>query len=451
MTYPSIQSSQNLFSQSRIIVWQKTSETPEASTDDFANVRHFLAGSDCELTVLDTQRKVAMAIQASVPELLIIHLKTANIGAQVLCSYLRQQAATQYLPIIFVGARAAKHERIKALRCGANSYFQIPTEPEEFGLHLAQYLRVSWHMKQLRHEQASLIQKVGEFNQTLRQLEALKASLAKENQSLQRLAFIDGLTQIANRRSFNQKVVHLWRQAWAQQQPLSLLLCDIDHFKRYNDIYGHLAGDECLKSVAAALVRGAHRYEDYVARYGGEEFAILLPETDLLGSQQVARAIHQEVAKAQIPHQGSFVKPFVSMSVGICTLVPDAADQPYETLIQQADEALYSAKLQGRDRTNISTNISTKTAKTKRLAEHSAPRQTRRQLSKTVSVESKFNASTQLNNAATTFTRDHYVKAASGHTNTINRHTHTMQAAERSAQPIIHPMAESSAVEPWPL
>ena len=420
MTYPPIQSSQALFSQSKIIVWQKPSE---ASADDFANVRQFLARSNCELTVLDTERKVAMAIQICVPELLSIHLKTANTGAQVLCSYLRQQTATQYLPIIFVGARAAKHESIKALRCGANSYFQMPVEPEAFGLHIAQYLRVSWHMKQLRHEQASLMQKVGEFNQTLHQLEALKASLARENQFLQRLAFIDGLTQIANRRSFNQKVVHLWQQAWSQQQPLSLLLCDIDHFKRYNDIYGHLAGDECLKSVAAALVRGAHRSEDYVARYGGEEFAILLPETDLLGAQQVARAIHQEVAKAQIPHQGSFVKPFTSMSVGICTLVPDAENQPYETLIQRADEALYGAKLQGRDRTVYWRSIC---ATVESLIVDGEASQTLRQPIKTLSVESKFRASTQLNNAVKPFANKDCLKAS-------NSHKDAMAAADRSA------------------
>ncbi len=172
------------------------------------------------------------------------------------------------------------------------------------------------------------------------------------------MAFTDGLTQVANRRSFNQKLPQLWQEAKEHNQPISLLLCDIDYFKRYNDTYGHLGGDVCLQAVAAALVKGTHRYGDQVARYGGEEFAILLPATDSQGAQQVALAVQSALTQAQLPHASSLVKPYVSLSIGICTLEPanypasyvSSLQQDYEVLIYGADEALYTAKLRGRDR-----------------------------------------------------------------------------------------------------
>ena len=190
----------------------------------------------------------------------------------------------------------------------------------------------------------------------LEQQEQLKVSLAKENQALQRLAFVDGLTQVANRRSFNQSIAELWKEAMQKRQPLSLLLCDIDYFKRYNDTYGHVEGDRCLQAVAAALLRGAHRFQDHVARYGGEEFAILLPATDLEGAQKVAFTIQSEMLQMQMAHDSSLVAPWVTLSVGICTMVPDRENQqPCESLIHGSDEAMYTAKLRGRNRSVVNT------------------------------------------------------------------------------------------------
>ncbi|MEO1446712.1 MAG: diguanylate cyclase, partial [Cyanobacteria bacterium J06635_11] len=113
--------------------------------------------------------------------------------------------------------------------------------------------------------------------------------------------------------------------------------------------YGHPAGDVCLQAVADAMVRGAHRHSDQIARYGGEEFAILLPATDSSGAQQVALSVQSELERAQVPHQASLVKPYVSLTIGICTLLPESTEQTYEVLVHGADEALYTAKLRGRD------------------------------------------------------------------------------------------------------
>jgi two-component system, chemotaxis family, response regulator WspR len=260
------------------------------------------------------------------------------------------------IPIVFVGIRDFLSEMASALRCGGSAYLQLPLSTEECWLMLEHHLKTAQLVRSLEAERENLHQKIGSYNHILQQQEAAQLSLAKENQVLQRLAFTDGLTQIANRRSFNQSILQLWREAKEKQQPISLLLCDVDYFKRYNDTYGHLAGDACLQAVADALVKGAQRHRDQVARYGGEEFAILLPATDAVGAQQVAIAIRSELAQMQMPHASSLVKPYVSLSVGICTLSPRLGPTlgidslSHEVLIHGADEAMYTAKLRGRDR-----------------------------------------------------------------------------------------------------
>ena len=154
-------------------------------------------------------------------------------------------------------------------------------DAEESWLRISRHLHTAQVMRQLQVEKASLNKMVSAYDQMIQRQEAIRETLAEENRNLQRLAYVDGLTQVANRYSFNQTIVRLWKDAYQQGQPVSLLLCDIDYFKRYNDTYGHLQGDRCLHSVAQAIVRGAHRQEDYVARYGGEEFAVLLPSNRL--------------------------------------------------------------------------------------------------------------------------------------------------------------------------
>ncbi|MBW4481066.1 MAG: PAS domain S-box protein [Tildeniella torsiva UHER 1998/13D] len=169
------------------------------------------------------------------------------------------------------------------------------------------------------------------------------------NRQLEHLATHDGLTQVANRRSFDIYLQQEWGRLLRAQAPLSLILCDIDHFKRYNDTYGHPAGDVCLQQVAQALEQVAQRPADLVARYGGEEFALVLPDTDRAGAKAIARAIQQALAELALYHGASPLGQRITLSLGIASVIPTVG-QNAQTLIDQADAALYSAKQQGRDR-----------------------------------------------------------------------------------------------------
>ena len=177
--------------------------------------------------------------------------------------------------------------------------------------------------------------------------------LASEHDHFQKMSLVDGLTGVGNRRAFDEKLRTLWLQAQQGQTPLSLIMLDVDTFKRYNDNLGHQAGDECLRRVAAAMSRAA-RSTDVCARYGGEEFALLLPGADAAKAQVVAARVHAEVAREQLPHPASPVSTFVTVSLGVSCITPNP-DQNIEshTLVRQTDAALYEAKAAGRNRTCV--------------------------------------------------------------------------------------------------
>ncbi len=179
------------------------------------------------------------------------------------------------------------------------------------------------------------------------QQSTLFEQLQAANQELHRIASLDGLTQVPNRRCFDEFLNHEWRRG--TQTPLSLILCDIDYFKPYNDTYGHQAGDECLQRVATALRQCINPKLELIARYGGEEFAAVLPNTDLKNALELAERLRRQVSGLQIPHAQSQVSPYITMSLGVATLTPSSETSPTQ-LIANADEALYVAKAGGRNR-----------------------------------------------------------------------------------------------------
>ncbi|MDZ8183653.1 MAG: PAS domain S-box protein [Nostoc sp. ChiSLP02] len=177
----------------------------------------------------------------------------------------------------------------------------------------------------------------------------LYQQLQAANEELQRLATLDGLTQIPNRRRFDEYLETEWHRLKREKIPLSLILFDVDFFKLYNDTYGHLAGDDCLQKVASVLLSVIKRPADLVARYGGEEFAVILPNTEIKGAIYIGQAIRQAVHDLAIPHAQSSVSDYVTVSLGVVSTVPDSEMSPQD-LISAADKALYIAKQQGRDR-----------------------------------------------------------------------------------------------------
>ena len=194
---------------------------------------------------------------------------------------------------------------------------------------------------------------VAEFKDITSRRQA-EAALEKANRELQRLSVLDDLTQVANRRRLDETLNEEWHRLSRDRAPLSLIFCDIDYFKLYNDTYGHQAGDDCLRAVADTINANCQRPGDFVARYGGEEFIVILPNTEAEGAVHLAEDIREEIERLKIPHMRSQVSQFITLSLGISCVFPSAHITP-ESLIRAADNALYEAKNQGRNRIVLKT------------------------------------------------------------------------------------------------
>jgi diguanylate cyclase (GGDEF)-like protein len=178
-------------------------------------------------------------------------------------------------------------------------------------------------------------------------VEVKSHELSRINRHLITIAREDALSGLANRRAFDDTLVIEWDRARREEQPISLLFMDVDHFKLYNDTYGHSAGDDCLRQIASAIKKAVLRPADLTARYGGEEFVVLLPTTDGMGAEEVAERILRTVDSMAIPHKRSLVSYHVTVSIGICTLLPSDKNT-IALFIENADAALYKAKTSGR-------------------------------------------------------------------------------------------------------
>lgn len=251
---------------------------------------------------------------------------------------IRNTAELSATPVIFLTARSGMEARIESLDAGADDYISKPCDERELLARVRNLLR-----SHAAEQQLALLN---------RQLQEQKQQLETANQALQYLATYDSLTELKNRRCLNEYLDTEWRRLAREEAPLSLIMCDIDYFKLYNDTYGHQAGDECLRQVAGVLRSSLKRPADLVARYGGEEFAVVLPNTDIQGAASIAELIRAEVQALQIIHPKSAVSEYVTLSLGVACCIPSPMAQP-ETLIAIADEYLYRAKNSGRDRVSV--------------------------------------------------------------------------------------------------
>jgi len=262
------------------------------------------------------------------PGLVLIDVVMPIMDGYESARHMRETKADEWVPIIFLSSKEADQDLDRAIEAGGDDYL---VKPVSFVV-LNAKIRALQRLESMRTKQLEM-----------------SRDLASANRELEKLSRQDGLTGIANRRYFDSYLVTEVRRGARERQPLSLVLSDVDHFKAFNDCYGHQAGDDCLRRVAAALSSAGRRPADLAARYGGEEFAMVLPGTALEGAVDVAQAVSRVIESLGIPHARSAVNAKVTLSQGIVSLTPEK-ETSSEDLIQRADQALYLAKQQGRNR-----------------------------------------------------------------------------------------------------
>jgi two-component system chemotaxis family response regulator WspR len=272
------------------------------------------------------------------PTTILQDLVMPDVDGFTMVQRYRDHPVTAMVPIIILSSKEDPHDKSQAIERGATDY--VVKLPDRIEL----IARIRAHSRSFMAQQ--------ERDAAFRALAAARLELEAKNAFLERLTAIDGLTGTANRRRFDEALAAEWRRARRDGTELSLVLIDVDFFKMYNDHYGHLEGDDCLRKVASALTAGLHRPGDLVARYGGEEFVVILPGTDVVGAGIVAEALRAAVEALALPHARSAVGGCVTISLGSATLSPKDFDDSGDTtaLIKGADRALYQAKRSGRNR-----------------------------------------------------------------------------------------------------
>lgn len=254
------------------------------------------------------------------PEMILLDAMMPKMNGFDCCAKLREICDSRILPILMITGLDDKSSVDWAFKAGASDYVTKPI-----------HWPVLFQRVHLLLENAYLFKK-----------------LNKVNQQLEQLAITDELTGLDNRRSFNKNLVQEWNRLAREKQTLSFVLCDIDYFKKYNDAYGHLAGDLCLQQIATSLAESLRRPADSAARFGGEEFALILPNTTLDGARHVVANIQKKIAALGIKHNYSDSNELVSLSFGIASTIPSQSHSA-EDLVRTADVLLYKAKESGRN------------------------------------------------------------------------------------------------------
>lgn len=256
----------------------------------------------------------ALQLAASKPDLILLDIIMPGMDGYDVCRALKNTPETAQIPVVFITTKSTAEEEATGLELGAVDYISKPFSPAIVRVRVATQIKLKQQMD-----------------------------------LLEQLNITDSLTGIANRRRFDAYLSQQWLSALRSHSQLSLLLIDIDHFKQYNDNYGHQQGDECLRLTAQSMAQAALRSIDLVARYGGEEFAVILPNTGSEGASRIAEDIRQQLQTLAIEHQYSSAAECVTVSIGTATLEPDV-DVSERQLIEQADQCLYQAKHLGRNR-----------------------------------------------------------------------------------------------------
>ena len=252
------------------------------------------------------------------PDIILLDIILPDISGYDVAKQIRKlQGKDDWTAIIFLSVMSDAEDLARGIEVGGDDYLMKPVG------RVVLQAKVTAMYRLVRMQRA---------------LVKLTEQLNTANQELQRISMTDGLTGIANRRLFNEMLVREWRRCIRIKKPMSIVMVDVDYFKKYNDKYGHQAGDDCLKVVAKEVARAAPRASDLAARFGGEEFAMILGETDEGGARWVANRIRQHVAGLKVMHEDS-PHHFVTVSCGVCSVLP-SDDSSVEKLVKSADNAL---------------------------------------------------------------------------------------------------------------
>ena len=284
--------------------------------DQPINIRtlHQLFAADCQVLMATSGAQALALCRDRLPDLLLLDVEMPGMNGFELCAQLKADVLLSAIAVIFVTSNDQAEDETRALEAGAADFISKPFNPA-----------------------------------VVRARVRAQLTLKRQADLLREMVFVDGLTGVHNRRHFDAQLAAEAQRASRSGGSLGLLLADVDFFKGYNDCYGHLAGDDCLRRVAAALESCLGRPTDVLSRYGGEEFACILPETDLGGALAVASNMERAVRDLQLPHARSDVAPYITVSLGVAVTPPGATCEP-AALIGMADEQLYRAKAEGRAR-----------------------------------------------------------------------------------------------------
>ncbi len=271
-------------------------------------------GTEHEILFATSGRDALALVADQTPDLILLDIMMPDMDGYEVCKRLKADPKTRNIPVIFITALSEEADEARGLEIGAIDYISKPISAPIVRA------RVRNHLELKRYRDI-----------------------------LENLSTLDGLTGIANRRRLDEVLTQEWRRGCRDQSPLSVCMMDIDFFKRFNDHYGHAAGDDCLRRVALALASVARRPADLAARYGGEEFVCVLPDTDPAGAAVLTDRCRVAVAALAIPHAESSAAEHVTISGGVVTQIPTAESSPAQ-LLEAADRLLYQAKHTGRDR-----------------------------------------------------------------------------------------------------
>lgn len=277
-------------------------------------IGNILTENNYSVAFASNGEKGIKAAITSVPDLILLDIGLPDIEGYEVCKELKVNSKTAEVPIIFITAHNDSDDIVKGFRAGAVDYITKPFHQPEF------LARIKTH---------------------------IDLKYAKER--IEELSYFDEGSGVANKRYFNKFFEIEWKKAIRNKNEISIIMIDVDYFKSYNDIYGHIEGDKCLAKIARTISNCLERPSDFVARFGGEEFVCVLPETDRIGAFIVAEKIRKKVESINITHRKTNNSEVVTVSLGVNTVTPDSSSDMLE-FVYNADNALYSSKNNGRNR-----------------------------------------------------------------------------------------------------